>query len=167
MPVFRRLWHIFFCYVRLLMAGFFPAIFAGLFSILLKRFGNYAIFSAPFLWTAMEFLRFWITGNNWNEIAYSQAFNNDLIQSAKFGGIYLLGFQIVAFNSAILLIALSLFSSFSETSDKTPSRKNSLYFFRCFYTALFIAVRYIQQLNSKIPKRKQNRLLSRFSRMFR
>lgn len=119
-----------------LIVGFFPAVFAGLFSLLLKRFGNYAIFSAPFIWTAIEFLRFWITGNNWNEIAYSQAFNNDLIQSAKFGGIYLLGFQIIAFNSAILLIALSLFSTFSDTSDKNPSRKNS-YIFSIIFILLF------------------------------
>ena len=108
-----------------LIVGFFSAVFTGLFSILLKQFGNYAIFSAPFIWTAIEFLRFWTTGNNWNEIAYSQAFNNDLIQTAQFGGIYLLGFQIVAFNSAILLIALSLLSSFADSSDKNPCRKNS------------------------------------------
>ncbi|MEO6590594.1 MAG: apolipoprotein N-acyltransferase [Pyrinomonadaceae bacterium] len=108
-----------------LVVGFFPAVFAGLFSILLKRYGNYAIFSAPFLWTAIEFLRFWIIGNNWNEIAYSQVFANNLIQSAKFGGIYLLGFQIVAFNSAIFLIFLSLFSSFAAFSEKEISRRNS------------------------------------------
>ncbi|MGI9055128.1 MAG: apolipoprotein N-acyltransferase, partial [Pyrinomonadaceae bacterium] len=119
-----------------LMVGLFPALFAGLFSILLKRFGVYAIFSAPFLWTAIEFLRFWTTGNNWNAVAYSQAFNNDLIQSAKFGGIYLLGFQIIAFNSAILLISLSLFNSFTESAQKKINRKQS-YIFSILFILLF------------------------------
>ena len=119
-----------------MIVGLFPAVFAGLFSILLKRFGNYAIFSAPFLWTAIEFLRFWITGNNWNAVAYSQAFNNDLIQSAKFGGIYLLGFQIIAFNSAILLISLSLFFSFTDSLNKKINRKQS-YTFSILFILLF------------------------------
>ena len=79
--------------------GFFPAIFAALFSILLKRFGNYAILFAPFLWTAIEFLRFWTTGNNWNAIAYSQAFETFFVQWASIGGIYLVGFILVFFNA--------------------------------------------------------------------
>lgn len=108
-----------------LIVGLFPAVFAGLFSILLKRLGVYAIFTAPFLWTATEFTRFWTTGNNWNEIAYSQAFNNDLIQSASFGGIYLLGFQIIAFNSAMLLICLISFSAFKNPDDNADSRKKA------------------------------------------
>ena len=79
-------------------------------------------------------MRFWITGNNWNAVAYSQAFNNDLIQSAKFGGIYLLGFQIIAFNSAILLITSSLFSDF--TNRKQTNRKQS-YTFSILFILLF------------------------------
>ena len=59
-------------------AGIFPAMFAGLFSVLLKRFGNYAMLSAPFLWISFEFLRFWLTGNIWNSIGYSQAFLPDI-----------------------------------------------------------------------------------------
>src|SRR5215204_5217962 len=57
-----------------LFVGLFLALFAALFSFLLKRIGDYAILSAPFIWTAIEFLRFWTTGNNWNAVAYSQAF---------------------------------------------------------------------------------------------
>jgi apolipoprotein N-acyltransferase len=82
-----------------LAVGIFPAIFAALFSILLKRFGTYAILSAPFLWTAIEFLRFWTTGNNWNAIAYSHAFQPIAISLATFGGIYLTGFFILLMNS--------------------------------------------------------------------
>src|SRR5687768_16517778 len=36
------------------IVGLFPALFSLLLSHLLKRFGSYAILSAPFLWTAIE-----------------------------------------------------------------------------------------------------------------
>ncbi len=86
-----------------LVAGLFPAIFGAIFSLLLKRFGSGAILSAPFLWTATEFLRFWITGNNWNAIAYSQAFRLSTIQFASIGGVYFIGFLVVLLNSIVLL----------------------------------------------------------------
>ncbi|MEO8072757.1 MAG: hypothetical protein ABI686_05880, partial [Acidobacteriota bacterium] len=69
-----------------LIVGLFPAIFAALFSLFLKRFGTYAVLSAPFLWTATEFLRFNLTGNNWNAVGYSQAFQPHLIELANVGG---------------------------------------------------------------------------------
>jgi len=86
--------------------GFFPAIFAALFSVVLKRFGVYAIFAAPFLWTAIEFLRFWTTGNNWNAIGYSQAFETLFVQWASIGGIYLVGF-ICVFSNALIFYVLT------------------------------------------------------------
>jgi len=119
-----------------LVVGLFPAIFAAIFSFLLKRIGDYAILSAPFIWTAIEFLRFWTTGNNWNAAAYSQAFNNDLIQVAGVGGIYLLGFQIIAFNSAVFLILLSSVSSIANLSDSQIPRKKS-YIFSIVFILLF------------------------------
>ncbi len=81
-----------------LIVGLFPAIFAAVFSLFLKRFENYAIVFAPFLWTATEFLRFNLTGNNWNAVGYSQAFRPQLIQTANIGGVYLIGFLIISFN---------------------------------------------------------------------
>ncbi|HEX8369831.1 MAG TPA: apolipoprotein N-acyltransferase [Pyrinomonadaceae bacterium] len=94
--------------------GIFPAIFALLFSILLRRLGVYAIFSAPFLWTAIEFLRFWTTGNNWNAIAYSQAFRLSTIQIASIGGVYLVGFLVISTSSYVAWKLLFLLSG------KTP-----------------------------------------------
>lgn len=88
-------------------AGFFPAMCAGLFSVLLKRFGTYAILSAPFLWISFEFLRFWTTGNIWNSIGYSQAFVSYIISAASIGGVFLVSFLIIGFNS---LLTLGLFS---------------------------------------------------------
>ncbi|HEX8735228.1 MAG TPA: apolipoprotein N-acyltransferase [Pyrinomonadaceae bacterium] len=94
--------------------GIFPAIFALVFSITLRRFGVYAFLSAPFLWTAIEFLRFWTTGNNWNAIGYSQAFSLSIVQFASVGGIYLVGFVVVSMNSYVAWKLLSVLSG------KTP-----------------------------------------------
>jgi apolipoprotein N-acyltransferase len=85
------------------IVGIFPAIFAFFLSQLFGRFGIKAVLSTPFLWTSLEFARFWITGNNWNAIAYSQAFNLKIVQLASFGSIYLIGFLIVAFNAFLFL----------------------------------------------------------------
>jgi apolipoprotein N-acyltransferase len=93
-------------------AGLFPALFAALLSFLLKRFGNRALLAAPFLWTATEFLRFWLTGNNWNAIAYSQAFNEGINKYAAVGGIYLVGFTIVFANTFIFLLWFLIAKSF-------------------------------------------------------
>ena len=85
-------------YVLLLIicsiVGLFPAVFSATFSIILKRFGTYGILSAPVLWTAMEFARGSLADTSWNAIGYSQAFTNHLIQTAQFGGVYLVGFWI-------------------------------------------------------------------------
>jgi len=85
------------------IVGIFPAIFAFFLSELFGKFGIRAALSAPFLWISLEFTRFWISGNNWNAIAYSQAFNLKIVQLASFGGIYLIGFLIVAFNAFLFL----------------------------------------------------------------
>ncbi len=86
-----------------LTVGLFPAIFGAIFSILLKRFGSYAILTAPFLWVFTEFLRYWMTGNNWNAVGYSQAFNSKVIGFASFGGVLLLSFICVVINACYFL----------------------------------------------------------------
>src|SRR5215204_3164521 len=91
----------FFMFCAAGMVGIFPGIFAALFSIVIKRFASRAILSAPFLWTFTEFLRMWLTGNNWNAIGYSQAFNISTIHLASIGGVYLVGFFIVISNTLL------------------------------------------------------------------
>lgn len=78
-----------------LIVGIFPAFFALILSVLLRRLGTYAMLSAPFVWIATEFLRFWVTGNNWNAVAYSQSFGSAVRGYAQFGGIYLTGFMVL------------------------------------------------------------------------
>ncbi len=79
----------------------FPAVFSGMLAIAIRRFGNNALLAAPFLWIFTEFLRYWLTGNNWNAIGYSQAFVRWPVSYASIGGIYLVGFVLVL-NSAML-----------------------------------------------------------------
>lgn len=85
------------------IVGLFPATFALCLSQMFNKFGIRAALAAPFLWTASEFARFWISGNNWNAIAYSQAFKTNILQLASIGGIYLVGFLIVIFNAFLFL----------------------------------------------------------------
>ncbi len=84
------------------VAGVFPAIFAGVLSILLRKFGAWAFLAAPFVWVFTEFLRYWITGNNWNAIGYSQAFSGYLDGLAPVGGVLLVSFYAVLISASIL-----------------------------------------------------------------
>jgi apolipoprotein N-acyltransferase len=94
---------LFFCVAA--VAGLFPAMFAGVLSVLLRRFGSLAFLVAPFVWVATEFLRYWVTGNNWNGLGYSQAFGrSSVLEAASFGGVYLSGFIPMAVTSLIWLL---------------------------------------------------------------
>jgi len=84
-----------------LVAGLFPAMFAGILSVLLRRFGSLAFLSAPFVWVFTEFLRYWLTGNNWNALGYSQAFSSSAIGWASVGGVLL--------TSGVVLLPIALF----------------------------------------------------------
>ncbi|MEO6656168.1 MAG: apolipoprotein N-acyltransferase [Pyrinomonadaceae bacterium] len=85
-----------------LAVGVFPAIFAAILSVLLRRFGAWAFLAAPFVWVFTEFLRYWVTGNNWNAIGYSQAFVKLFNAFPAVAGIYGMGFAITALNSILL-----------------------------------------------------------------
>lgn len=97
------------------VAAIFPGLFAATLSGLLKRFGSIAILAAPFVWVFTEFLRYWVTGNNWNAIGYSQAFVPDWVDLvvpfttplASVGGISLVGFVPVVTSSVGLYLWLS------------------------------------------------------------
>ena len=96
---------LFFCVAAI--AGLFPAMFAGVLSVLLRRFGALAFLAAPFVWVATEFLRYWITGNNWNGLGYSQAFEPGMVKAAANGGVLLVSF-LVAIGSSILVYGLMI-----------------------------------------------------------
>jgi len=86
--------------------GVFFAFFSLALGSLYRRHGARAVLVAPVLWVAMEFLRYLLTGNAWNALGYSQAFVPELIQPAKYGSFFLVGFFIAAFNAALVFLLL-------------------------------------------------------------
>jgi apolipoprotein N-acyltransferase len=125
------------------VVGIFPGIFAAMFSILIKRSLLVAGLAAPTLWVVSEFLRYWLTGNNWNAIGYSQAFADIFLYSASFGGVYFVSFFTVAVNSSIVLAAVLL------RITKAP-RRNYVLLIGLF--AVPIVLYYLAEL---IPAEKQ------------
>jgi apolipoprotein N-acyltransferase len=63
-----------------------------------------AILLAPIVWTALEWVRLGVTGQLWNALGYSQAYQPYLIQPAKWGGVYVISFFIVAINAVVTLL---------------------------------------------------------------
>ncbi|HZH29188.1 MAG TPA: apolipoprotein N-acyltransferase [Pyrinomonadaceae bacterium] len=88
------------------IVGLFPATFALALAHLCARRGVYALVAAPPLWAASEWARLGATGQLWNAIGYSQAFHPDIIQTATWGGVYAVGFLLVAVNAAVALLLL-------------------------------------------------------------
>jgi apolipoprotein N-acyltransferase len=80
--------------------------FTGLFSMALSRavarFGGWAILAAPLLWAASEWSRLVVTGMGWNSLGYSQAFDPVVIQTARFGGVYVISAILVAVSAALV-----------------------------------------------------------------
>ena len=92
-------------YTLLLPVAGAGGIFVGFFALaqarLCSRLGAAALFLAPALWAACEWLRLGAIGQLWNAVGYSQAFQPSLIQPARFGGVYAVGFLVVAVNAAL------------------------------------------------------------------
>jgi apolipoprotein N-acyltransferase len=86
--------------------GVFPGIFTLMLARVLRRWGAWALFLASLFWPALEWARLETTGQLWNALAYSQAFHPLLIQPARWGGVYAVGFLIVFVNSAIAFALL-------------------------------------------------------------
>ena len=86
-----------------LVAGIFAGLACGLTALCIERFGRGGLFAAPFFWVAAEFLRYWLTGNNWNTAGYSLAFTY-FVELASIGGVHLVGFLILLLNAAFAFI---------------------------------------------------------------
>ena len=84
----------------------FPALFCLLLARTVARWGRLALFAAPFLWVSLEWARLGVTGQLWNAIGYSQAYMPALIQTARWGGVYAVGFMIVLANSTLAYLWL-------------------------------------------------------------
>ncbi len=123
-------------FMACLGAGVFPGIFTAVISLLFRRFGSWGLLAAPFVWVVSEFARYWLTGNDWNAIGYSQAFcsgwTNFLLWTAEYGGVLLSGGVIVLFNVVITLILVRL-----GVAHRSAGRKLEVV---CFVSALLFVL---------------------------
>nr|MBA3770428.1 hypothetical protein [Blastocatellia bacterium] len=142
----------FLIFTACLGAGIFPAIFAAILAILLRRFGSWAFLAAPFVWVFSEFLRYWMIGNNWNAIGYSQAFTfsdsspiiligNLTCSLVRVGGLLSAGFLIVLCNSSIAL-------SSTGRSRQSYILSGSLFFVFLLWMGLYLVL-YPPMLDSR------------------
>jgi apolipoprotein N-acyltransferase len=92
--------------IPVIIVSFFPAMCMAVLARAVGRWGMRALFAAPFLWAAFEWARLGMTGQLWNAIGYSQAYHPMLIQTARWGGVYLVGFLILLVNSTIAFLVL-------------------------------------------------------------
>ena len=83
------------------IVGLFPAAWALLLARAARRWGAKSLLVAPFAWAALEWARLAVTGQLWNAVGYSQAYQPTLIQSASWGGVYAVSFLILTMNAAV------------------------------------------------------------------
>jgi apolipoprotein N-acyltransferase len=86
--------------------GVFWALFSLVQGRLFRRYGGRAAMLAPILWVGIEYLRYLLTGNVWNALGYSQAFVPALVQPAKYGSVFLVGFLVIVFNAVLFFLIL-------------------------------------------------------------
>ncbi len=86
--------------------GLFPGAFALVLARAIRAWGTSALFFAPLIWSALEWGRLALTGQLWNAIGYSQAYQPMLIQPARWGGVYAIGFMIVSISAAVAFLVL-------------------------------------------------------------
>jgi apolipoprotein N-acyltransferase len=89
------------------VASIFPGMFSAIASFLLKRFGPTAFLAVPCVWVFAEFARFWLTGNNWNAIGYSQSTQLTVVTYASLGGVLLVGFFPILSSSLLCIWMLA------------------------------------------------------------
>jgi apolipoprotein N-acyltransferase len=98
-------------YLLLIPGAVVIGIFHGLFGLLvvlaIQKWGRMAILLAAIFWTALEWVRLVVTGQLWNALGYSQAYHNQIIEPATWGGVYAVSFLLVAINSAVALLIIS------------------------------------------------------------
>ena len=89
-----------------LVLGIFPGAFTAVLAQAIRRWGTAALFLTPLFWAPLEWARLSVTGQLWNAIGYSQAFHPSLIHTARWGGVYAVGFLIALVNASLAYAAL-------------------------------------------------------------
>lgn len=90
-------------FIACALAGTFCGVFAVMLGVMFRKFGSTAVFAAPFVWVFSELLRFWLGANNWNAAGYALAFT-DFVILAKYGGIYIVSFVVLAVNTVFYAV---------------------------------------------------------------
>ncbi|HEV2762000.1 MAG TPA: hypothetical protein VGV38_03315, partial [Pyrinomonadaceae bacterium] len=84
------------------VVGVFPGLWAMTLARASARWGaGRALVLAPVAWVALEWARLCVTGQLWNALGYSQAYRPELIQAARWGGVYAVGFLAAAVSCAV------------------------------------------------------------------
>jgi apolipoprotein N-acyltransferase len=89
-----------------ILVGLIPGVFALVLARAIRKWGVGALFVAPLLWSSLEWGRLALTGQLWNAIGYSQAYQPVLIQPARWGGVYAIGFLVVSINAALAFLVM-------------------------------------------------------------
>jgi apolipoprotein N-acyltransferase len=85
-----------------LVVGLFPALCCLVVARVASRWNTMvALCVAPFAWVTCEWARLLVTGQLWNAVGYTQAYQPSVIQSATWGGVYAVGFLILTTNAAL------------------------------------------------------------------
>lgn len=87
------------------LLALFPALFALLAMIVVKRFGINGVGFSPFIWVATEWLRATITGVTWNALGISQVNYFEVSKLSMTGGVYLVSFAVITGSTVILLLS--------------------------------------------------------------
>src|SRR6185295_6681771 len=89
-----------------LVIGIFHGLFASLIALAIQKWGRMAVLAAPVFWAALEWVRLGVTGQLWNALGYSQAYHNQIIEPATWGGVYAVSFLLVTVNAAAALLIM-------------------------------------------------------------
>ena len=89
-----------------LLVGLFPGVFSFVLARAVRRWGTWALLTAAFVWPALEWVRLGVTGQLWNALGYSLAYQPLLIQRASWGGVYAVSLVLIAINAAIAFVLL-------------------------------------------------------------
>jgi apolipoprotein N-acyltransferase len=100
------------CFIILTIFSATLGVFTGLFGAVLaaavKRFGGWAMLSAPIIWAASEWARLQVSGVGWNALGYSQAFQPAVVQAARWGGVYVVSAVMVAASTSLVFAVVYL-----------------------------------------------------------
>jgi apolipoprotein N-acyltransferase len=122
----------------------FPAAFSLIMARFVKQWGVRALALAPLVWTAIEWVRPYLTSVTWNAVGVSQFRYPAISRLAQYGGVYLISACVVAGNAvavlllkaiweknralirpAALLAILVVFSVLFSESNKMPAKPAS------------------------------------------